>query len=495
MELQTESQLGATETYGVQDGGLLDSIIESGRLARDPASRETARDLVGELVSQVLDKSLKIDKDLEATLIKRIAELDALISSQLNEIMHAPEVQKLEASWRGFHHLVHNTETSTQLKIRVLNVSKKDLQKDLEKAAEFDQSQLFKKVYEHEYGMFGGSPYGALVGDYEFDNSPQDVSLISKIAGVAASAHAPFITGVSPRLFRLDSFPELESPRDLAKIFTGPEYVGWNSFRDSEDSRYVAFVMPRYLARLPYGQKTIPVDRFDFEEDVDGRNHQKYLWSNAAWLHATRITNAFSYYGWSTAIRGQEGGGLVEDLPTHTFTTDDGEVAAKVPTEVAITDRREYELSNLGFISLVHRKGDNSAVFFGGQTANRPKKYIEDNASANAELSARLPYLMATSRIAHYLKAIVRDKIGAFATKDTMQKYLETWIAQYVLLDDNASQAQKAKRPLREARIQVEDVPGQPGVYRAVAHLKPHFQLEAMNISLRLVAQLPKSAK
>ncbi len=485
----------STPTQDVQAFNLLDSIIDQGRLARDPEGKARARDLIGELVAQVLEGSMVVQKDIETTINARIAQIDKLISDQLNEVMHAPEFQRLEASWRGFHHLVHQTETSTTLKIRVMNASKKDLLKDLQRAAEFDQSILFKKIYEAEYGMFGGEPFGILVGDYQFDHSPQDVELLEKISNVAGAAHAPFISSASPEMLNMDSFANLDAPRDLAKLFTGVDYIPWNAFRESEDSRYVALVAPHYLCRLPYGRRTVPVDQFDFEEDVDGRDHSRYLWGNAAYLYATRVTDAFARYGWCTAIRGVEGGGLVENLPAHTFQTDDGELAVKCPTEVAITERREKELSDLGFISLVHCKGTNYAAFFGAQTSNRPKKYVEDAATANAELSARLPYLMATSRIAHYLKAIVRDKVGGFATKDTIQRYLERWIAQYILLDDSATPAQKAKKPLREAKILVEEVPGQPGVYRAVAHLRPHFQLEAMAISLRLVATLPPSAK
>ncbi|HYY15192.1 MAG TPA: type VI secretion system contractile sheath large subunit, partial [Gammaproteobacteria bacterium] len=417
-----------------------------------------------------------------------------LLSRQLNEIMHHPEFQKLEASWRGLHYLVQQSETSTMLKLRVLNVSKSDLLKDLERAVEFDQSALFKKVYEEEFGMFGGAPFGALIGDYEFGRHPQDMALIDQISHVAAAAHAPFIAAANPHLFNLESYAELAGPRDLAKIFDTVEYVKWKSFRESEDSRYVGLTLPHILMRLPYGPDTKPVEAFDFKEDVDGRDHSKYLWGNAAYAFATRLTDAFAKYGWCAAIRGVEGGGLVEGLPAHTFMTDEGEVALKCPTEIAITDRREKELSDLGFIPLVHCKGTDYAAFFGAQSSQKAKKYDTDAANANARLSTQLQYIMATSRFAHYLKAIMRDKIGAFMTRQNCQDYLNRWITNYVLLDDNAGQAAKARFPLRQARVDVSEVPGKPGVYKAVAFLRPHFQLDELTVSLRLVADLPPPA-
>jgi len=405
--------------------------------------------------------------------------------------MHASEFQRLEASWRGLHYLVHQSETSTMLKIRVFNVSKNDLLKDLERASEFDQSALFKKVYEEEFGMFGGAPFGALIGDYEFGRHPQDMALLDQISHVAAAAHAPFIAAASPQLYNLESFTDLGAPRDLAKIFDTVEYVKWKSFRESEDSRYVGLTLPHILLRLPYGPETVPVEAFNFKEDVDGKDHSKYLWGNASYAFATRLTEAFAKYSWCAAIRGVEGGGLVEGLPTHTFMTDDGEVALKCPTEIAITDRREKELSDLGFIPLVHCKGTDYAAFFGAQSSQKAKKYDTDSANANARLSTQLQYILATSRFAHYLKAIMRDKIGSFMTRQNCQDYLNRWITNYVLLDDNASQAAKAQYPLREARIDVSEVRGKPGVYRAVAFLKPHFQLDELTVSLRLVAELP----
>ncbi|PGH57795.1 type VI secretion system contractile sheath large subunit [Azospirillum sp. A26] len=471
---------------------LLDRMMVEGKMAREEGQRPYARDLLSEFVDQVVaETGDAVAVDVVEAINHRIAQIDELISLQLNEVLHHEDFQKLEATWRGLNYLVTNSETGKQLKIRVLNSSRKDLQKDLDSAVEFDQSALFKMVYEAEYGTLGGTPYSVLIGDYEFGRHPQDMSLIEKISNVAAAAHAPFIAAASPKMFDMDSFSELSGPRDLSKIFETAEMTKWRSFRASEDSRYVALVMPHTLLRLPYGPKTVPVEGVNFVEDVDGRDHSKYLWGNAAWALGARITDAFAKYGWTAAIRGVEGGGRVGGLPTHTFKTDEGDVALKCPTEIAITDRREKELNDLGFISLVHCKNTDYAAFFGGQTANKPKVYNTNEANANARLSAMLPYMLVSSRFAHYLKVMLRDKIGSFTTRGNVQSYLNTWIGNYILLDDDASQDMKARFPLREARVDVYEVPGRPGVYRANVFLRPHFQLEELSASIRLVAELP----
>ncbi|MCD4721626.1 MAG: type VI secretion system contractile sheath large subunit [Desulfobacula sp.] len=478
-----------------EEAGLLDQIIADGRLARDDSQKNWAKDLLGEFVSQIMEGEITVSKDTEAMINARISQIDKLISDQLNVVMHTEEFQKLEGSWRGLAYLVDKTETGERMKLRVMNVSKKDLLKDMEKAAEFDQSAMFKKIYEEEFGMFGGASYGAIIGDYEFTNHPQDMALLSKISEVSAAAHAPFLSAAGPELFNFDSFTELGEPRDMAKIFQSVEYAKWKSFRESEDSRYVALAMPHILMRLPYGRDNVPVEAFDFEEKVDGTDHNQYLWGNAAYALGTRLTDAFAKHSWCAAIRGVEGGGLVEDLPVHTFKTDEGDVALKCPTEIAITDRREKELADLGFVPLVHCKGTDYAAFFSTQTGNKPKLYDTDAANANAKLSSQLQYIMAVSRFAHYLKSIMRDKIGSFMTRKNAEDFLNRWISNYVLLDDNASQDTKAKYPLREARIDVSEIPGKPGAYRAVSFLKPHFQLDELSVSLRLVAELPPPAQ
>ncbi len=419
-----------------------------------------------------------VHKVMQIMIDEYIARIDGIISLQLNEILHASEFQKLEASWRGLYYLVAQSQTGESLKIRVLNTSRKDLLKDMEKASEFDQSALFKEVYQVEYGTFAGYPYAVLIGDYEFGENTQDISLLGKISTVAAAAHAPFISAASCQLFNLESFTDLGKPRDLTKIFDNrrdSKYIKWRSFRESEDSRFVGLTMPHILMRLPYGKEMAPVERFDFEEDVTGKEHSKYLWGNAAYAFGARLTAAFAKYGWCAAISGVEGGGLVEDLPIHCFQTDEGEVALKCPTEIAITEPREKELSDLGFISLVHCKGTDLAAFFNAQSTHKPRKYDTDEAYAKARLSTQLQYILANSRFAHYLKVMMRDKEEKFMARQHCEDFLNNWISQYVLLDVAATPENKARYPLREARIDVIEVTGRPGVNRAVAFLQPQF--------------------
>jgi len=479
-----------------REASILDQIIEESRVAQSDQEKNRARDIISELVSQVLEGEVIVSENLAASLDARVAELDRLISEQLSEVMHAPEFQALESAWTGLHYLCKQTSTGVQQKIKLFNAAKRELVKDFKTAIDFDQSALFKKVYEEEFGTFGGAPFGTLIGQFDLTRQPEDMYFIDQMSHIAAAAHAPFITAAAPQLFGLESYTELGKPRDMAKVFDTVEYAKWKSFRESEDSRYVGLALPRFLGRLPYN----PIDGevtegFNFVEEVDGTNHDKYLWCNAAFAFAARLTTAFENYGWCAAIRGVEGGGLVEDLPTHTFRTDDGEVALKCPTEISITDRREKELSDLGFIPLVHCKNTDYAAFFGAQSSQKPKKYDTDSANANASLSAQLQYMFAVSRIAHYMKAMMRDKIGSFASAANVQNYLQRWIDQYVTADDSASQETKAQFPLREASVEVNEVPGRPGVYRAVSFIRPHFQLDELSVSLRLVAELPQSSK
>lgn len=491
-EAQQQAQPAAAETTEL---GLLDQIVEQGRFGKDTASRERGRGLVSQFVQQILAGSMAVSHDTEAMLNARIAQIDHLVSMQLNEIMHHADFQKLEGSWRGLRYLMDNSETSTNLRIKVLNVSKKDLLKDLQRAPEFDQSALFKKVYEEEFGIFGGAPFGALLGDYEFGRTGQDIELLEKVSQVAAAAHAPFLTAAGAEMFNLDSFTQIDAPRDLAKIFDTTEYARWKGFRDSEDSRYVALTAPRVLMREPYGKATVPVEDFDYEEHVDGTDHSKYLWANSAWALGSRVTQAFARHGWCATIRGVESGGLVAGLPVHNFRTESGDLAMKCPAEAPITDRREKELADLGFVPLVHQKGTANAAFFSVQSAQKPKVYDSDAATANARISAQLPYIFAVSRFAHYLKAMMRDKIGGYTSRAEAESFLNRWISNYVVSNDDASFEVKAKRPLKEARVDVVEVPGKPGAFRAVAFLRPHFQLDELSVSLRLVADLPQPAK
>lgn len=473
---------------------ILEELFEKGKLVLREDQKPYVLEILQTLLSELETHPPEEGEDVEYYLIRRIAECDNSLSQQLDEILHHPDFQQLEASWRGLHHLVMSAETGERLKLRLLNVSKQELANDLEKAIEFDQSALFKKVYEEEYGTFGGHPYSCLIGDFYFDRSPADISLLTKISNVAAAAHAPFIASAHPGLFDLDSFENLHRPRDLAKIFESLECIKWNAFRRSEDARYVTLCLPHILSRMPYGPNGIPVEDMNYVENVEGTDNRKFCWGNPAYMMAERITNAFALYGWTAAIRGVEGGGIVEDLPTYTFKTTDGDIALKCPTEISITDRREKELSDLGFVSLCHCKGTDYAAFFGAQTTQRPKKYNLDDANSNAQLSARLPYILAASRFAHYIKVIMRDKIGSFMTQGNVEAFLNNWISDYILLNDDAGQEVKARFPLREGRIDVFEEPGKPGSYKAIVYLRPHFQMEELTASIRLVAKLPTAA-
>lgn len=470
------------------------SLLRGAFRPRSNEQEEQIRTAVDTLARQALSDARLVSGDSIKTIQAMIAAIDAKLTEQVNGIMHHPDFQELEGAWRGLHHLVNNTETDKMLKIRVMNISKKELGKVLEayEGTAWDQSPIFKKTYTEEYSMLGGEPFGCLVGDYYFDNSPGDVALLGNMANICAAAHTPFIAAAAPSLFNMESWQDLMNPRDLTKVTSTPDYAAWNSLRKAEDSRYIGLAMPRVLARLPYGAKTKPVDGFAFEEDVTGTDHHKYCWMNSAYAMAVNINRAFKNYGWCTRIRGVESGGAVTGLPVHTFPTDDGGVAMKCPTEIAIDDRREFELAKLGMMPLLHRKNTDVAAFIGAHSLQEPTEYEDPDATANARLSAQLPYLFAVSRFAHYLKAMVRDKVGDFKERADMQKYLQKWIIQYVDGNPDISTAEvKARRPLRAAEVVVEDIPGNPGFYNARFYLRPHYQLEGVNVSLRLVSKLP----
>lgn len=492
---QSESK---TSSASAEAGGLLDQVIASTKATE----RSRAEDLIRTLTREVMEGTIKYDKNLTKTIEARIAAIDEALSKQLAKVMHNEEFQRLEGSWRGLHHLVFNSETSASLKIKMLSVSKKELSKDLEKAVEFDQSSLFKKLYESEYGTPGGEPYGALIGDYEFSNHPEDLSTLEKISNVSAAAFCPFISAASPKMLGMDSYGELSRPRDLEKIFESVEYAKWKSFRETEDSRFVTLVMPRVLARLPYGKSTKSTEEFGYEEVELAKSgkakpvaHSDYCWMNAAYVMAARLTDSFAKNGFCTSIRGMENGGKVENLPTHVFASDDGDSDMKCPTEIGITDRREAELCKLGFLPLCHYKNTDHAVFFGAQTTQKPKKYDRPEATANAAISARLPYIMASSRFAHYLKVMARDKIGSFMEATDCESWLNRWINNYVDANPNAGPEVKAKFPLREAKVEVKEIEGSPGSYNAVAYLRPWLQMEELTTSLRMVAKIPSLGK
>ncbi len=492
-QLQEAAGQPAAETIPVDE---FQSLLKREFRPRDDEAASRIGDAVRTLAEQALANTRLVSDDAIRTIQAIIAQLDKKLTEQLNLILHHPDFQQLEGAWRGLYHLVNNTETDQMLKIRVLNITKSELSRTLEKfeGAAWDTSPLFKKIYTEEYSMFGGEPFGCLVGDYYFDNGPKDVALLGNIANVSAAAHCPFITGAAPTLFGMESWQELMNPRDLTKITATPDYAKWSSLRKNEDSRYIGLAMPRVLARLPYGAKTDPVETFDFEEDVSGTDHNRYCWMNAAYAMGVNVTRSFKMYGWCTRIRGVESGGAVTNLPVHTFPTDDGGVAMKCPTEIAIDDRREKELADLGLMPVLHRKNTDIAAFIGAQSLQKPDEYDDPDATANANLSARLPYLFAVCRFAHYMKAIARDKIGSFKERDDMQKWLQKWINNYV--DGNpdfSTETVKAQKPLRAAEVVVESVEGNPGYYNARFYLRPHYQLEGVNVSLRLVSKLPSA--
>jgi type VI secretion system protein ImpC len=487
----TPSETSATTTSASDFEALLNREFRP----TSERARESVATAVRTLAQQALAQTQLVSDDALTAISEIIKKIDATLTEQINPIIHAEEFQQLENAWRGLHHLVNNTETDEMLKIKVFNISKKELGRTLRKfrGTAWDQSPLFKRIYEEEYGQFGGEPFGLLVGDYYFDHAPQDTQLLGDIAQIAAAAHVPFIAGAAPTVMQMESWQELANPRDLTKIFQTPEYAAWRSLRESEDSRYIGLCMPRFLARLPYGAKTDPVDEFAFEEDTSGGDSEMYAWCNAAYAMATNITRAFKLHGWCSNIRGVESGGAVEGLPAHTFPDEDGGVAMKCPTEIAISDRREAELAKNGFIPLIFRKNSDFAAFIGAQSLQKPQEYYDPAATANAHLAARLPYLFASCRFAHYLKCMVRDKVGASMSKGQVQAWLESWLLNYVDGSPETSTLDyKASHPLADGRVELEENEENPGYYSAKFFLKPHYQLEGLTVSLRLVSRMPK---
>ena len=486
----------ATGEAVAADADQFASLLQKQFKPKTDGARVEVERAVRTLAEQALRETAVVSDDVVGTIKAIIAEIDKKLTDQVNAILHNERFQQVESAWRGLHHLVSNTETDEMLKIRVMNISKKDLGKTLKKykGAAWDQSPVFKKLYEQEYGQLGGEPYGCLVGDYSFDHTPGDVELLGQMSQVAAAAHAPFIAGAGPGLMGMDSWQELANPRDLGKIFGAPDYAAWRSLRESDDAKYLGLAMPRFLSRLPYGAKTNPVEEFEFEEETGGGDHSKYTWSNAAYAMAVNINRSFKQYGWCSSIRGVESGGAVEGLPVHTFPSDDGGVDMKCPTEIAISDRREAELANCGLMPLIHRKNTDQAAFIGAQSLQKPTEYSDPDATANARIAARLPYLFASCRFAHYLKCMVRDKVGSFKERADMERFLSDWIMGYVLGNpENAGETLKAQKPLAGAEVKVSEIEGNPGYYAAKFHLRPHYQLEGVSVSLSLVSRLPSA--
>ena len=489
------TQLNPVAGTGTADLSEFESLLTREFKPKSDSAKSAVELAVKTLAQQALSATTLISDDALSSIAAMIKAIDATLTKQINLIMHHEDFQQLESAWRGLHHLVNNTETDETLKIKVYNISKKELGRTLKKfrGTAWDQSPVFKRIYEEEFGQFGGEPFGTLVGDYYFDHSPQDVQLLADISQVAAAAHAPFITAAAPTVLQMESWSELANPRDLTKIFQTPEYAAWRSLRESDDSRYLGLTMPRFLARLPYGAKTEPDEEFAFEEDTAGGSSEHYTWANSAYAMATNITRAFKLYGWCSNIRGIESGGAVEGLPAHTFPDEDGGVAMKCPTEIAIADRREAELAKSGFMPLIFKKNSDFAAFIGAQSLQQPQAYDDPAATANANLAARLPYLFASCRFAHYLKCMVRDKVGSAMTKSQLQAWLQAWLNLYVdSSPDSSSLEYKATHPLAEGLVVVEENEENPGYYSSKFFLKPHYQLEGLSVSLRLVSRMPK---
>jgi len=474
---------------------ILDQALAKSELNKNDQQINNAKDMLTVFAKEVVNEKMEFKKTITHMISQRIADIDAILTSQINEIIHNPEFQKLEASWKGIQNLVKFSEPDEKLKIRILDVTKEDILNDADSAPQFDETGLFKLVYEQEYGTFGGTPYGLLVGDFTFGKGIEDIECLKAISSVAAAAHTPYIDAVSHELFNINSFNDLDKPRHLGKLFNTAEFAAWGHFRSLEDSKYVTLTLPRVIMREPYGGKNgVPVKEFHFEEDLDGSEHNKYLWGNPSFSLAERMVESFREYGWFSNIRGSEQGGTVTQLPIHTFIDSEGNSSFKMPVETIITDRREKELDDLGFLSLIYKRGTDSATFFGSKTIHKVTEYDNDLANSNAQLSIQLPYVMAVSRFAHYLKVIMRDKIGSFATQGEIDAYLNGWISRYVVLSDTASSYTKSRYPLREARVDIVPIPGKVGGYKAVMYLRPHFYLNELTVSLRLVTELPSGS-
>lgn len=490
--MSTEQESGAQQGEA-QELSFLERAIE----ATTQTPEQDTKDLMSVLVNQAMEGTVSWDKNLTKTIEAAVADIDKQLSKQLSAIMQNNEFQKLEGSWRGLQKLVRESEVGADLKIKIADFNRDELLEQFEDAPAIDRSPLFNTLYQGEYGTAGGEPYGLLLGDYEFNHSDESVSLLRYMGEVSAACHAPFVAAASSEMFELDSFDVFNEGKPVAPGFDSPAYASWNSFRESDDSRYVALTLPRTMARLPYGKKGLGVKSFDFEElgtDADGNprptNNDNIVWSNAAYDMGLKMTQAYTAYGWCTSIRGLENGGKVEALPNLTFKSDAGDIQQQCPTEVNLTDEREKELSDLGFLPLVHYKNSDYAVFVGGQTTQKPKTYTDPDATANAAISARLPYIMASSRIAHYLKIMGRDKLGSNLEAADVENDLNTWIAQFTNPGAIGNE-QRAKTPLADSSISVVEQPGKPGEYSAVAHLRPWLQLEALTTSVRMVAKIP----
>lgn len=491
MDQQKQTEAAAASAA---DGSLLDQIMQQTSLAPSDEGYDLARKGVEAFVAQILSQGGQQAKADKGSVDQMIAELDKKLSAQVNKIMHHPQFQKLEGSWRGLKMLVDRTDFRENTKIELLNASRDDLQADFDDASDITKSGLYKQAYTAEYGQFGGEPYGAIIGNYEFSAGSQDIALLQKVASVATMTHAPFLSAASPKFFGIDSYTKLAGLNDLKALFEGPQYTKWRSFRESDDSRSVGLTAPRFLLRLPYGADTVPVKAFAFEEEVKG-NHDAYCWGNTAFALASRLANSFAKYRWCPNIIGPQSGGSVEDLPLHQYEAM-GEIQTKVPTELLISERREYELSEEGFIGLAMRKGSDNACFFSANSCQKVKTFGQSEegkaAETNHRLGTQLPYMFVMNRLAHYIKVLQREQIGSWKDKATLTRELNTWIGQYVSDMEDPAPEVRNRRPLRTAQITVEDVPGEAGWYKVGMKVKPHFKYMGASFTLSLVGKLDK---
>jgi type VI secretion system protein ImpC len=492
--MSTEQQKEGAEAEAA-DGSLLEAMLAEAKIKPDDETYDVAKRGIQAFVTEMLAPSRKGERVDKAVVDAMIAEIDQRMSAQINEILHDPGFQKLEAAWRGLKYLIDNTDFRENIRVSLLNVSKEQLLEDFEDSPELVKSGLYRLVYSNEYGTFGGKPYGVMVGNYEFGPGPQDLQLLQNLASVSAMSHAPFLSNVSPKMFGCDNFLELPKLKDLQSIFEGPQYARWHSFRESEDSRYVGLCGPRMLLRLPYGPETVPVKSFNFKEDVVG-NHDRYLWAGSATAMATRIADSFAKYRWCPNIIGPAAGGAVENLPLHQYEAM-GEIQTKCPTEVQLTERREYELSEQGFIGLTFRKDSDNAAFFSANSCQKPKIFANTPegkaAETNYRLGTQLPYMFIVTRLSHYLKVMQREQIGSWKERSDLERELNNWIRQYVADMENPAPAVRSRKPLRQAQILVEDVEGQPGWYRCSMKVRPHFKYMGASFTLSLVGKLDKS--
>ncbi|HIC86093.1 MAG TPA: type VI secretion system contractile sheath large subunit [Desulfobacterales bacterium] len=492
--VEEQEKTVATQETTVEEGSLLEEIVQATKLKPTDEAYSLAKKGVEALIAELLEPGREVPKVSKAVVDQMIAEIDKKLSLQLDAILHHPDFQKLESAWKSLKFLVERTDFRENIKIELLNVSKEDLLEDFEDSPEVVKSGLYKIVYTAEYGQFGGQPYAAMIGNYEFGPGAQDVKLLQYIGSVAAMAHAPFIASAGPQFFGLENFQGLPNLKDLKSIFEGPQYTKWQAFRESEDARYVGLTLPRFLLRLPYGPDTQPLKAFNYQEDVSG-SHEHYLWGNTAFAFATRLTESFAKYRWCANIIGPMGGGAVEDLPLHQYEAM-GAVQTKIPTEVLISERREFELAEEGFIALTMRKGSDNAAFFSANSCQKPKFFgiskEGKEAELNYKLGLQLPYMFIINRLAHYLKVIQRENIGTWKERVDLERELNNWIRQYVADMDNPLPSVRSRRPLRQAQVTVEEVEGEPGWYRVGLKVRPHFKYMGAFFTLSLVGKLDK---